>query len=71
MPETSVSADNISELRGLFAEFPGRCPVRMVVSVPGMAEVEMSMPESVRLDPTDSLIDRIEQVFGRGVVQFR
>jgi hypothetical protein len=86
LPEDAVEPVRLKRLRETFREFPGRCKVTMRVAVGGLgakpagprpdqetcarAEVTLEMPEPLRLAASDSVVDRIEAIFGRGVVHF-
>ena len=67
--EGAIAPNNLSELKVIFGEFEGSCPVKMVVKVPQTANVEMDLPAHLNVDPSDGLIDRVEQLFGQGVVR--
>jgi DNA polymerase-3 subunit alpha len=79
--EEAVEPGRLKRLRDTFREFPGRCKVTMRVAIGGLgkkpdsaseakAEVTLEMPEALRLAASDSVVDRIEAIFGRGVVRF-
>ena len=58
-------------LKQLFERHPGQCVVRMMVEVPRTAEVAIDLPADLRLEPSDEVVDRVEQLFGAGTVSFR
>ncbi len=70
LEESALDHKRLNELNQVFKDHKGLCPVRLLVSIPDTAEVEMKLPESYRLEPSDTLMDRIEQSFGSGVVRF-
>jgi len=40
------------------------------VKIPGTAEVEMELPDTLKLAASDAVIDGVEALFGRGCVRF-
>lgn len=65
-----VDERRLTALKGVLKEFPGRCAVRVVVHIDKTADVDIDLPASVRLDPCDDVVDRVEQLFGDGAVKF-
>ena len=61
----------LTALKEVFARYPGHCVVRLMVEVPRTAEVAIDLPSSVRLEPSDEVVDRVEQLFGAGTVSFK
>lgn len=69
--EERVDPRRLEELRLVFDRFKGACAVRMVVKVPQTAEVDIDLPAHFSLEASDEVVDRVEQIFGVGAVQFR
>ena len=65
-----VDERRLSALKKVLDDFPGRCAVRVVVTIDKTAEVDIDLPGTVRLDPCDEVVERVEQLFGAGAVQF-
>jgi DNA polymerase-3 subunit alpha len=70
MEEQDVNPKRLSELKRVFDELKGNCPVRLVVRIPRTAEVEIELPGSFKLEAGDALVDRVERLFGNGAVRF-
>jgi DNA polymerase-3 subunit alpha len=70
LEESQIERGKLGELKKLFVQYPGTCPVRMTVRIPNTAEVEMELPSSIRIEATDAMVDRVEAIFGLGVVRF-
>ncbi|MCC7385720.1 MAG: DNA polymerase III subunit alpha [Deltaproteobacteria bacterium] len=68
--EAQIEAKKLTKLREVLASFPGRCKVGIKVRIPATAEVEMQLPEQVRVDACDGLVDQLESLFGRRAVRF-
>ena len=65
-----VTERRLAALKEVFSEHQGPCGVRMVVQLPD-TEVEMALPGSIQLAASDEMMDRVEQLFGHGSVQFQ
>ena len=70
LDEGQIDPRRLVQLREIMREFPGDCRVGMRVRVPDMAEVELGLPDEFRLTASEDMVDRVEAVFGRGVVRF-
>ena len=68
--EPQVNDRNLKGLKAVFDTLRGSCAVRLLVRLRDTAEVEMSLPESVKLQATDEVLDKLEQLFGVGAVRF-
>ncbi|MEQ8984550.1 MAG: hypothetical protein RL846_41775, partial [Deltaproteobacteria bacterium] len=58
------------ELKSILTEHRGTCSVKIIVHLDKTADVEMRLPASFMLAPTDEVVDRVEQLFGVGTVRF-
>ncbi len=65
-----VDERRLTALKAVIKDFPGRCAVRVVVHIDKTADVDIDLPASVRLDPCEDVVDRVEQLFGDGAVKF-
>jgi DNA polymerase-3 subunit alpha len=70
LEESQIEKTKLGELKQLFTQYPGTCPVRMTVRIPHTAEVELDLPGSIRIEASDALVDRVEAIFGTGVIRF-
>ncbi len=71
LDEPRIDDRRLQALHSVFQAHPGSCSVRLQVNLPDTAEVLMDLPGTLKLDPTDELIDGVEQIFGTGTVDFR
>lgn len=60
----------MGELKSILKEHKGSCSVRIIVHLDKTADVEMQLPPTYMLAPTDEVVDRVEQLFGVGAVRF-
>ncbi len=65
-----VDDRRLRAVKQVLKDFPGRCAVRVIVKVDNEAEVDIDLPSSIRLDPCDEVVDRMEQIFGDGSIRF-
>jgi hypothetical protein len=42
----------------------------MTVRIPNTAEVELELPPAIRVEASDAFVDRVEAIFGNGVLRF-
>ena len=68
--ESEVTEPRLHKLKEVFDQHHGPCGVRLVVKLQD-TEVEMSLPGSIQLAASDEMMDRVEQLFGTGTVQFQ
>ena len=71
-----VSADSLTDerlvrLRDTLAQHRGSCPAYLHVIVPGNSETVIELPESLRVVPSEAMLDAVENIFGSGVAVFR
>ena len=45
-------------------------PSRVLVRIPATAEVEMVLPDAVKVEASDAFVDRVESIFGTRTVRF-
>lgn len=60
----------MGEFKAILDAHKGSCSVRLIVHLAKTAEVEMKLPPTYMLAPTDEVVDRVEQIFGVGAVRF-
>jgi DNA polymerase-3 subunit alpha len=68
--EAQCELARLKRLRAALGEHPGTCKVGVRVRIPGTAEVELELPEGLRIAATDAMVDAVEGLFGRGAVRF-
>ena len=49
---------------------PGKCTVGIRLRLPELAEVELAMPDDIRVEAAETMVDQIEALLGRGVVRY-
>ncbi len=68
--QAQLDERRLSALRTMFEQSPNGCPVRVVVQIPKVAEVELSLPPKMTLEASDETVDRVERLFGIGATRF-
>ncbi|MFN8392639.1 MAG: DNA polymerase III subunit alpha [Bdellovibrionota bacterium] len=63
------SEDKLEELKSVLRQHQGECPVKLIFRRPDHSETTIALP--VRVAPSESLSNRVEQLFGEPVVTFR
>jgi len=71
-----VTADHLTEdqlvrLRETLAQHRGSCPAYLHVIVPGRSEAVIELPETLRVVPSEAMLDAVEKIFGSGVTTLR
>ena len=70
LDSSQVDPDRMGRLKQVLLESPGPCRTQLRVRIPEVAEVDIELPDSIKVSPNDALVDRVEALFGRGVVRF-
>jgi DNA polymerase-3 subunit alpha len=70
LSEAQIEERSLKKLKEVLRTHPGPCKVGLRVLIPGTAEVDLSLPETIRVNACDGLVDAVEGLFGRGVVHF-
>lgn len=77
LPTAVIQRERLDTLKGIFAQYRGRCPtfVRLVDDAkaePAPAlqpwEMLMSLPDAFRIDPSEQAVEAINRCFGQSVV---
>lgn len=68
---TSFSSERLEHLKSLFAEHRGQCPVKLILRQPAHSETIVALAENIRVEPSERLSNKIEELFGAPVVAFR
>lgn len=72
MLNTSACDPNkLEPLRSVLRAHAGSCPVKLILKRPSHSEVVVSLPESVCVEPSEQLCNKVEQLFGEPVLSFR
>jgi DNA polymerase III subunit alpha len=62
--------ERLESLKNVLAEFPGACPVELVLALPEGARAVLAL-EGTRVDPSDGMLAGIERLFGDSVAELR
>jgi hypothetical protein len=62
--------EQLESLKNVLAEFPGACPVELVLALPEGARAVLAL-EGTRVDPSDGMLAGIERLFGDSVAELR
>jgi len=65
------SGQKLNQLKKLLAEHRGRCPVKLIVRASAHSETIISLPAELQVEPSESLCNRVEELFGSPVMSFR
>ncbi|HSN97616.1 MAG TPA: DNA polymerase III subunit alpha [Candidatus Nanopelagicales bacterium] len=63
--------EHIDRLGALLRASPGACPVQLVIQLDDGAEAVLSLGRDLRVEPNDTMLARIEKLFGEQVVELR
>ena len=71
-----VTADRVTEaqllqLRETLSQHRGSCPAYLHVIVAGKSEAVIELPETLRVVPSEAMLDAIEKIFGSGAAMLR
>ena len=67
----SCTSDKLGELRQLLSTHSGNLPVRIICCRSAHSETVISLPEAIRIEPSEALCNKVEQLFGEPVISFR
>jgi DNA polymerase-3 subunit alpha len=62
--------ERLQSLKNVLADFPGACPVELVLALPEGARAVLAL-EGTRVDPSDGMLAGIERLFGDSVAELR
>ncbi|MBL7661649.1 DNA polymerase III subunit alpha [bacterium] len=65
------SNERLQKLESLLKEFKGACPVKLILVSPKQSEVVVSLPEAIKIEPSEALCNKAEELFGEPVLHFR
>jgi len=66
-----LTEDQLRRLRETLAQHRGSCPAFLHVIVPGRSEAVIELPETLRVVPSEAMVDAVEKIFGDGVTMLR
>ncbi|MEE8409139.1 MAG: DNA polymerase III subunit alpha, partial [Myxococcota bacterium] len=69
IPVYALNNDRLVQLKELLIANKGNVPTRLTVTKPDVFETVIALPETLRVNPTDELLVRVDQLFGQKVVR--
>jgi DNA polymerase III subunit alpha len=66
-----LTEDQLVRLRDALAQHRGTCPAYLHVIVPGRSEAVIELPETLRVVPSEAMLDAVEKILGSGVTMLR
>ncbi len=69
VPVAMVSSERLTKLKDLLAAHRGEVPARVTVTEPALFETVIALPESLKVNPSEDLLARVDQLFGQKVVR--
>jgi DNA polymerase III subunit alpha len=69
--ESLADASQMPALRGILQACPGSCPVHIVVETASGAEAVLALGGGYRVDPSETMLSRLERLFGSAVAELR
>jgi len=71
LAEGMATEAKLAALKSALEGHPGKCPVEVLVRAGGVGEVTIGLPGSLRVDPSDALLAKMERVLGAKVAELR
>lgn len=71
LPTSTASDDKLEELKTIFGQHKGSCPVKLVLYKDRHSETVVSLPDSIQVEPSELLCNQVEELFGAPVMSFR
>ncbi len=69
IPVYALSNDKLERLKELLVANRGDVPTRLTITDPNVFETVIALPETLKVNPTDELLVRVDQLFGQKVVR--
>ncbi len=69
IPVFAMSDDKLVRLRELLVQNRGDVPARLTISDPNLFETVIALPETLKINPTEELLIRVDKLFGQKVVK--
>jgi DNA polymerase-3 subunit alpha len=66
-----IPTERVAEVQKILEDHRGECPVLLQITAPGGVRVTVKPESSIRVGPTPDLTAALEQVLGKGRVQYR
>ncbi len=69
--ENKFSEKRLDELKNILGRHSGGCQVKLVICKADHSEVVISLPQEIKISPSEMFCNTVEQLFGEPVVSFR
>ncbi len=69
VPVYAVTNDKLVELKEILVAHRGEVPARLTITAPDVFETVIALPETLRVNPSDELLVRVDKLFGHKVVR--
>jgi DNA polymerase-3 subunit alpha len=69
IPVYAITNDRLVQLREILVAHKGEVPTRLTITEPDLFETVIALPETLRVNPTDELLIRVDKLFGQRVVR--
>jgi len=69
IPVYALNDDKLTRLKELLVANRGTVPARLTITDPDVFETVIALPETLKVNPTDELLVRVDQLFGQKVVR--
>jgi len=69
VPVYALNNDKLERLKELLVANRGDIPARLTITNPHVFETVIALPETLKVNPTDELLIRVDQLFGQKVVR--
>jgi DNA polymerase III subunit alpha len=69
VPVYALDSDKLTRLREILVDCPGDVPARLTISDPNVFDTVIALPETLKVNPTDELLVRVDKLFGQKVVR--
>ncbi len=69
VPVFAIDEGKLKELREILVSYKGDVPARLTITQPKVFETVIALPETLRVNPSDELLTRVDKLFGTRVVR--
>jgi len=69
IPVYAVTNDKLVQLKEILVAHRGEVPARLTITEPDVFETVIALPETLRVNPSDDLLVRVDKLFGQKVVR--
>ena len=69
VPVYALNSDKLEKLKEILVAHKGEVPARLTITEPDTFETVIALPETLRVNPSDELLVRVDKLFGTKVVR--